>query len=322
MNKKKIIKLLKVVLPILLGVFFIYLSFSSSTPQEREELWQNILNAKPFFIGLSLLCGFLSHLSRAYRWKYLLEPLGYQIKFRNSFMAVMSAYLANLGIPRSGEVLRAATITTYENIPFEKNFGTIISERMIDLVMLLLIVGITLLWQTETLLQVFETYQINPLFTFGALIILIALGVLFLKLIKNSTHPLLQKIKKLGSGILKGIKSVLKLKHKVAFFLHTIFIWTMYITMFFLIKFAVPGAEEIPFAAIMVAFVVGSFAISITNGGIGVYPVAIGAVLLLYGIPKQTGEAFGWVIWGSQTLLNIVLGGLSMLLLPILNRKK
>ena len=140
MPSKKLINFAKTILPLLLGVFLIWYSLSSASPAEREELWNNILLADLKWVFLSLFFGLLSHASRAYRWKYLLEPMGYRPQFANSFMAVMGGYLANLGVPRSGEVLRGATISTYEDIPFEKAFGTIVSERIADLVMLMLIV--------------------------------------------------------------------------------------------------------------------------------------------------------------------------------------
>lgn len=319
--KKNALNVLKITLPLALGVFLIWYSISSATPAERAKLWENIAQANPFWIGLSLFCGLLSHLSRAYRWNYLLEPLGYKLKFSNSFMAVMISYLANLGIPRSGEVLRGATITTYEKVPFEKGFGTIISERMADLCMLMLIVSITALLQTDNLLTYFSVNKINPFMGIIILLVLLILGLLFIKLIRHSSNKILMKIREFAVGILEGMKSILYLKHKKSFIFHTFFIWIMYVLMFYLMKFAVPQTSGLQLGAILVAFVVGSFAISLTNGGIGIYPIAIGTVLLWFGIDEQSGEAFGWIIWGSQTLMNIVLGGLSFFLLPVLNRK-
>ncbi|MDR6299587.1 lysylphosphatidylglycerol synthase transmembrane domain-containing protein [Mesonia maritima] len=322
MKKKKGIKILKTLLPLALGVFLIFYSVNSATPAEREKLINNILEADPIWLVLSAFCGILSHLSRAYRWKYLLAPMGYKLRLHNSFMAVMAGYLANLGIPRSGEVLRGATIANYEDIPFEKTFGTIISERVADLIMLLIILGITIFFQANTILPYFQSHNINPFFTIIILLILIVFGIIFLKIIQRSSNPFLMKVKTFGKGILEGMKSILKMKNTFAFLAHTIFIWAMYILMFYLVKFAVPGTTDLSLDAILVAFVIGSFAISVTNGGIGIYPIAIGAVLLLFGIPKEDGEAFGWVIWGTQTLLNLVIGGLSMIFLPLVNPKK
>lgn len=297
-------------------------SFYGFTPSERQKLYQNILQVNPIWIILSISGGLLSHLSRAYRWKFLIEPMGYKLRLSNSFMAVMAAYLANLGIPRSGEVLRGATVATYEKIPFEKVFGTIIAERAADVVMLLIIMISAVLLHTDELLPFFEQYNINPWFSLLVLLGLIGLGLLFLQLIKRSKLPIFIKIKKIATGILQGVKSILHMKKNKAFIAHTIFIWVMYVMMFYLLKFAFPATANLPFGAILVAFVVGSFAISITNGGIGLYPIAVGGVLVLFGISKESGEAFGWVVWGTQTMLNIVAGGLSLIFLPIVNRKK
>jgi len=303
-----------------LGVFFILFSFKSSTPEEREILWQNIVRADLFWVICSLVLGVLSHLSRAYRYKFLVNPLGYKIKLSNSFMAVMVAYLANLGIPRSGEVLRGATIASYEGIPFQKAFGTIISERVADLLMLLLVIAVTLLFQYEQLIYFFEANNINPILSILILFFLVFVGFWILKIIINSTSKKLSKLRDFLNGILEGMLSILNMKNSWAFIFHTFFIWAMYVGMFFIIKYAVPGTEQLAFSSILVAFIVGSFAISVTNGGIGVFPVAIGAVLIFFGISKQDGEAFGWIVWGTQTLLNIVLGGLSLIFLPILNK--
>ena len=295
---------------------------NSATPLEREQIWDNITSAHPGWIFLSLIFGLLAHLSRAYRWKFLLEPLGYVPRFRNSFMAVMVGYLANFGIPRSGEVLRAVTISGYDDIPFEKAFGTIISERVADFVMLMLIIGIVFLLQTEYLLTYFIENEINPLITIGILFMLLGIGVMILKFIKRAKTGILLKVKTFAKGLLEGMRSILKMKKKGAFLFHTMFIWIMYILMFYILIYTIPETSQMEIGVVMVAFVVGSFAISATNGGIGVYPVAIGASLMLFDISKESGEAFGWITWGTQTLLVIIIGGLSFLFLPILNDKK
>ena len=274
------------------------------------------------WVLLSIFLGILSHLSRAYRWKYLLEPLGYHPRLGNSFMAVMAGYLANLGVPRSGEILRGASISTYEEIPFDKAFGTIVSERIADLVMLVIITTVALLIQTEHLINYFDAHEINPFISIGILFALILLGIIVLRLIKSSSHPFMVKIRNFARGLLEGMRSILKMRRKTAFWIHTVLIWVLYILMFYVIKFSIPETVTLGWPGIMAAFIVGTFAISTTNGGIGVYPIAMGAVLLLFGIDQQAGKAFGWIMWGSQTLMVIVLGGLSLLFLPLFNRKK
>ncbi len=320
--KPKLLRLLRTAGPLLLGVLLIWYSIGSATPLEREILWEHIRMANPIWIGISLFCGVLSHLSRAYRWKYLLEPMGYRPRLANSFMAVMGGYLANYGVPRSGEVLRGATLSTYEDVPFDKAIGTIVSERIADLVMLLLILGFGMIIQTDDLLAYITGGNLNPLTGILVLLVLIVIGILGLVVIKRSNLAVAKKIRSFAKGILEGMRSILRMEKKAAFIFHTVFIWLMYMAMFYVVKFTIPETAELSMAGIMAAFIVGSVAISTTNGGIGVYPIAIGAVLLLFGINKQAGEAFGWILWGSQTLMVIVLGGLSLLLLPVFNQRK
>jgi len=309
--------------PILIGVGLIWYSLSSMSEDSRQTLWQNIKNANPYWVALSLSLAVLSHFSRAYRWKFLLEPLGYKPKLMNRFLAVMVAYIANLGIPRSGEVLRGATLSTYEGVPFQKAFGTIISERVADLVMLMIIIGMAFFSQSGNMLNYFEEYNINPFLPIAILVTLIILFVVFLKLIKYAKNSFLIKVKDFAQGVLEGIKSILYMKKKKEFLFHTFLIWGLYLLMFWVIKFAVPNMEDTSWGIILVAFVAGSFSMSTTNGGLGLfpYPIVVGAIFVFSGIAKEDGEAFGWVIWGAQTILNIILGGISLIILPIYNRK-
>ncbi|MBQ0733995.1 lysylphosphatidylglycerol synthase transmembrane domain-containing protein [Aquimarina celericrescens] len=316
----RLVKILKIILPLALGVFLIWYSIASATPEERQKTLEYISQADPKWIILSLIMGILSHLSRAYRWNFLLQPIGYSAKLSNSFMAVMVGYLANLGIPRSGEILRGGTISTYENIPFKKAFGTIISERVIDLVMLLLIIGITLLFQSKDLFFYLEEKIAGKFIILVAFIVLILLGIIFLKILKTTQNSFLIKIRDFGYGILEGIKSISKIKQKGAFVFHTLLIWTLYVGMFYVVKFTVPETASLTIGPILATFIAGSIAMSTTNGGIGAFPIAIAAILLLFDVEKPAGEAFGWILWGSQTAINIIVGALSFLFLPIVNR--
>lgn len=318
----KLVKYLKAILPLSLGVFLIYYSINSATPEERERTYQYIINADLFWILLSVSMGVLSHFIRAYRWQFLLEPLNYSIKLSNSYMAIMAGYLANLGIPRSGEVLRGATIASYEKTSFEKVFGTIVTERVIDLLMLLIVIIITLVFQFDLLMSFFNDKIASPFISFAILIALIFVGVLGLKILKKSNHPFIKKVYLFGQGILEGIRSISLMKKKNTFIICTILIWILYVGMFYAVKFSIPETSTLTISAILVAFIAGSIAMSTTNGGIGVFPIAIASALVLFGIEKQAGEAFGWVIWGSQTAINILLGALSFILLPVLNREK
>ena len=317
---KKIKKILFILLPIFLGVFLVYIYIAKFTHDELEQIVYNLKNANYWWILLSLFFGILSHLSRAYRWHFMLAPLGYKPKYSNSIMAVLLAYLLNLVIPRSGEIARAATLAKYENVPFEKGFGTIVAERISDIMMLLIILSIVFFYQADLIISYFS--GVNPTNKIIILVLFFGLAYAGIKLIKKSTHPFLIKMRTFINGLIEGVGSILKMKKKGAFIFHTIFIWLMYIAMFWAVTFTVPETSHLTFEALLVGFIAGAVAMSITNGGFGAYPVFVATALSLYGINKEAGASFGLLMWISQTLMVLTFGGLSFLFLPILNREK
>ena len=159
--KKNLLKTLKTLGPIAFGLFLIWYTYSNTSAADRTLIYDYIISADPLWVGLSLVIGVLSHVSRAIRWNYLLDPLGYQPRLTSNILVILMGYFANLGIPRSGEILRATALTTYENVPFQKGFGTIITERVIDLFMLLLVVVLGLVLQTDVLLDFFAQKGIS-----------------------------------------------------------------------------------------------------------------------------------------------------------------
>jgi uncharacterized protein (TIRG00374 family) len=292
----------------------------SKTP--LDELIEYFKKADYTWVSIGVLCGILSHLSRAYRWQYMLEPLGHKPKYLNSAMAVFIAYLANLGIPRSGEALRALTLTNYEEVPFEKGFGTIVAERVADLIILLIVIGVTLYLQFDFIWNIL-TKNLDSTKIFLLLALAIVGGITVIIFIKKAKKGFALKIKNFILGIYEGATSILKMKNKWAFIFHTLFIWAMYILMFYVTMLSVAELEgKVPLGAILIAFIAGSFSIAVTNGGTGAYPLAIAAAFTLFGIERGPSEGFGWIMWASQTLMIIVMGGLSFLYLPIFNREK
>ncbi len=306
----------------MLGVFLIGYSYSITSQEDRKNIVEAIKEADYFWVLISLLLGFLSHFFRAVRWNLLLKPIGYQPRLINNIMAIFAAYLANLGIPRSGELLRATTISTYENIPFQKGFGTIIAERVIDVIMLLLIVLITGILQTEIILDYFAAKQINytKIITIGC--VALVFGSLFYYFIKKARSGFLVKIKHIVQGLIEGVSSVFQMKNNLLFILYTLAIWLLYIAMFWVVKFSIPETADLPVSAILAAFVAGAFAMTATNGGIGLYPIAVSNILLIYGVSKTAGDAFGWIMWSSQTIMVVLFGALSFLFLPVFNKNK
>lgn len=314
---------LKKTIPLALGGFLIWVSLSKLTEEDIQSVKNSFQTANYWWVLLSLLLGVLSHFSRAYRWKFMLEPLGYKPRFLNSAMAVIIAYLVNLGIPRAGEISRAAVLAEYEDVPFEKGFGTIVAERVADLIMYALFILLAFFAQ-YTLIKdkLSEKLPENPLYTISVLIAVIIGVFLLLRWIKKSQHPFNIKIKTFLSGIVVGIKSIFTMKKKWAFLFHTIFIWTMYILMLYVAKFALPETANLSINAVLISFVIGTFSYAATNGGIGAYPIAIQSALLLYGVSEIAGLSFGWIMWSSQTIMVLVFGGLSFLFLPIYNRNR
>lgn len=308
----------KVLIPLLLGVALVWYSLSQIS---IDELVQYFKKANYTWVIAGVFFGFLSHASRAYRWKFMIEPMGYKLRFSNSFMAVMAAYLINYTIPRAGEISRATILSNYEGVPFEKGFGTIVAERVADMVIMLSIICITLLLEFDYIYQFFAE-RFDPLKIALGLGVLVILFIGFLFFINRSNHKIAVKIRGFVKGLVEGVMSIFKMKQKWAFIFHTLFIWTMYVMMFYVTSFALEETSGIPFAAILIGFIAASFSIAATNGGVGSYPEAIVLAFMLFNLPEDSSRAFGWIIWSSQTLLIVVLGGLSLIYLPIFNRTK
>ena len=318
----KIKKISFITLPIALGVFLIWYSLAKLTPTDIQSIKTSFQTANYWWVGLSLLFGILSHLSRAYRWQFLLEPLGYKPRFANSVMAVLIAYFLNLFIPRSGEVARAASIKKYEKIPFEKAFGTIVAERVADVIMLFFIIGVAFLLQTELIgSYIFKNNDESSLiFKIVFLTLFLTIGFFTYRFLKKSKHPLIVKIMSFVTGLLDGIKSIKTMQKKWKFMGHTFFIWAMYVLMFYAVTFALPETTNLPAAAIIVGFVVGGLSMALTNGGLGSYPIFVASALILYNVEENPARAFGWIMWTAQTIMVILFGGLSFLLIPIYNK--
>lgn len=307
-----------------MGVFLIWYSWSQLTSNDILSIKNSFKTANYWWVVLSLVCGVLSHVSRAYRWQFLLEPLGYKPKLANSVMTVLMAYLLNLFVPRSGEFARAASIKKYENIPFEKAFGTIVAERVTDVIMLLIIMGIAFYLQTDLLSSYIFKDDGQSSF-YSKIIIFVVLpiiGFATFKSLQKSSNPIIHKLIEFINGLLDGVKSIFSMKKKWKFLFHTLFIWAMYLLMFYVVTFALPETTNLPFGAIIVGFVVGGLSMALTNGGLGSYPIFVASALILYKVDENPARAFGWIMWTAQTIMVILFGGLSFLLIPIYNKYK
>ena len=316
---KKLKSYIKILLPISIGIFCIFFSFRNISFTDFTKYFYEI-NYLWVFVGIFL--GALSHISRSYRWKYLIEPLGYKLGFINSVLAVFSAYLINYTIPRAGDVARATMISKYEKIPLDKTLGTIVAERAVDVICILTIIATGLIFEfnriSEKLISLIENTEISVVIIYVGVIILI----LFVsnRVLRKSKYY--KSILNFFSGIIEGLTIIFKMEKRVPFILHSIFIWLMYILMFWATSMAFFELHEVAFYQFMISFTLAAISIMISNGGIGIYPLAVEESLGWYGVQSTTGLAFGWVSWLSQTMMVIIFGGLSLFILPFINRKK
>ena len=323
--KKSFITCLKIIIPLGIGLYLTWFFISNLSISEQEDLKNAFVVADYSFIFYSIIMMLLSHMSRAYRWKYMLKPLGHEPKFWTMYHSVMIGYLLNLTIPRSGEVARAGYYAKFEKrASFDKVFGTIIVERFIDMIMLGLVFSVTIYLQKDIAAfnEIKETgqdkssvpawisyvyYALGGLMVFGAIALFIS-------------NKLKEKVLVLIKGVWEGVKTIFKLKQRFAYIGHTLFIWACYIGMIWVCSFTLPETANLSVNAVFAAFVVGAVAISATPGGIGLYPLMVSAVLIqLYGI--ENAGSFSMLAWTALTLFTIILGLVSLVALPFISNK-
>jgi len=333
--KRNIVSALKILFFLAIGIFFIWIFLRKLTPDQKHEIWVSFISANYFWLVLSIMLGVLSHVIRAYRWNSLLEPMGYKPKIKNTFFAVMVGYLANTALPRLGEVTRCGVLNKYENIPMSKSFGTVLVERSLDLVVFVLLFFFNLflfydklnIYVDEKIYQPLsekfdiESSSVLLLYLAGAIVLLVFLAFVLLR--KRFRHyKIYQKMKELLMGFWHGLWAVTHIKRPFLFVFQTIMIWFLYYLMIYVCFFAMPQTSHLGMDAALSLLIFGSIGIMVVQGGIGIYPAIIAETLILYNIPTTYGYALGWLGWTAQTLMIVVTGFISLILLPIFNKKK
>ena len=316
-------KYLKSIIPVSIGLACIYYSASTLSQDDINSIIKSFANAKYSWVFFGVILGGLSHVSRSYRWKYLLKPLGYNISFLNSVLAVFSGYLINYTIPRAGDVARGTIAYKYEGIPLEKGLGTIVAERAVDVlcISILIIIGLFINYEliSEKLLDASSFINIKFLFLAG---IILASILFFILRKQNNTLPIISKLQEFFKGLYEGFMIIFKLENKWLFIFHSIFIWLMYVLMFLVTTKAIAELPDLSFSIILISFILASLTIMFTPGGIGAYPLAVQLSFSWFGISSVSSLSFGWIMWTSQTLMIIIFGGLSLIILPFVNDKK
>lgn len=319
-----------------IGVFFIWIFLHKLTPEQKQEIIQSMRNANYFWVVLAIPLGILSHYIRALRWKMLIETMGYKPRNSNMFFAMIIGYFANLALPRLGEVSRCSVLTKYENVPFNKSFGSVITERAFDLLIFIVLFFINLALQAERLSGYIEeniykplqdklhlSYNLSGSFSIMALLFIVVSGIIFLVFRKKIlSSKIYIKIKEIVLGFIEGMKSIVKVRNLWLFGFYTFAIWALYLLMAYIVFFSIPASSGLKLDAGLAVLVFGSVGFMVVQGGIGIYPAIVAETLVLYGVASVQGYALGWLIWTSQNLTIVLVGIISLLLLPIVNNRK
>jgi len=309
---------IKILAPVLLGFFFIYLTVNITTAEERLLIWSYIKSAKIEFVIAAMLFGAFADVIRGLRWQFLAKASGHSSNFLVSIASVFMCYSSNLIITRSGEILRATVLSGYNKIPLGKTFGTIAAERVIDMTLSFIILILIWMLQYEIII---ESFFDDDFFFYieRNISYIIGLGLAIL-IITSIVLVKINSVKKFFLSIVEGLLSLTKLNRDFPLFiLSTLLIWAFYFTAFYMIKFSIVEFSIIPTELIFPAFVVSVFSISLSNHGLGVYPLAISLFLLEFNINTEIGLAYGWLAWSCQAIITLIFGGLSFFVLPLLN---
>ncbi len=328
--KKTFFSILKYLFFLGIGAFLTWWQISKMTPLQKIQFKESLIHAHYIYILPVFLLTIMAHISRAVRWKILIEPMGYEPKTSNTFYAVMGGYFANTFLPRAGEILRCTLLSKYDKIPVSKLFGTILVERVFDLLCYFLLLIITFLIQIETVSD-FVTGKMSKMTDMGRasslwgilIIILISLAIIFFIsrhiLIKYKEHRLVIKLKGIHLGLKEGFTTILHLKKRKKFIAHSVFIWACYILQVYIGFSALDTTSSLGITAAFSVLSLVTLAMIVSPGGLGAFPVAVQQVLLIYNVDNIS---FGWLMWGVTTAIIIVVGLISFGLLIYQNRRK
>ena len=315
-----------------IGVFFIYWFLLKLDSEQKHAIWQSFLDADYLWVAVAMACSLLSHFVRALRWKLLFKPIGCNPAMNNVFGSVVVAYLANLAFPRAGEVMRCATLRTSDGIPMEKSLGTVVTERLIDTLAFGLVVLIGMLamfgrakdWLYDTLSPHFESLP-NMAMIIGMLLALaVGVFVLYRLFWKRLLHiGIFKKINDLMLGMVDGVKSILHLgwRDTILFISYSVAIYLLYILGGLIIFKAFCETYPLGMNAAFVVYLFGSVGMTFSQGGIGVYPALVQMALDIYGVSVEVGTACGWLLWGSQQVVVILVGAAYLVYFSMIKKK-
>ncbi len=331
--KQKLFSAFRILLFAAIGGFLFWLVIRN---QNLEEIRLKLESANWWWPLLALVFGLVSNIFRSLRWNMLIHPLGYRPRLVNTFFSLMAGYMANLAIPRMGEVTRSAMLSNYGKMPMNKLFGTVVVERVIDVLTIFLLLFLILLIEFEKMSSMATQYvfgpigdKVNLLLSQGIIFYLLVAGIFALVLfvswfyivrIKRSRYYL--KLKDMMRGFADGIKTIGNLKNRNLFLLYTFFIWLMYLLMSYVTFFSFPATTTLGWLAALAVMVFGAFGWAApVQGGFGTFHVIVTQTLVLYGISNNDALAYAILSHATQVFGMLAFGLLALVILPIINRK-
>jgi len=332
--KKKLFTIFQYVVFLGLGFFLAWLSLKNLDSQKRQEIKIAVEHARYWLVVPVFLILISAHMVRALRWKLLINSLGYHPKTQNTFFAVMSGYLINLALPRFGEILKCTLLARYEKVPADKLIGTIILERVIDAITLVLILFITFVIQPDIYTDLINAFFHSPHehhkrkiagWIIAMIIVGIIAGIVILWMIfkKKNLSDLFAVFKRIGRSVWQGVSAVEHLKRRWTFLFYSVLLWFLYFIAGYIGFFALrETSQHVGVDQGLAVLSAGSIGMTIMPGGIGAYPLLIGKTMEIYGLTESISTAFGWILWVVQTGLILIVGIISLVLLPNLNKKK
>jgi len=331
--KKKLFTILQYIIFLGLGIFLAWWSLKDLNREEKEQIRIALSHARYWLIIPVFVILFFSHLVRALRWKLLINSLGYHPRTDNAFFAVMIGYLTNLAIPRLGEILKCTMLARYEKIPAEKLVGTIILERVIDAISLLIVFAVTLAIQPSIYTDLINAFFHSPhdpqkkkipgILIAGTLVGIIVIVVLLWMIIKKKTSAdVIALFKRIGNSVWQGLSAVQHLKRRGLFLFYTLVVWACYFFSTYVGFFALQETQQYGIKETFAVLSAGSVGVIVTPGGIGAYALLIKKTMELYGLEEGIALAFGWILWLVQTFSVLIGGIFSFVAIPYFNKRK
>jgi uncharacterized protein (TIRG00374 family) len=331
LSRKLIFNILKFAIFLSIGILLIWYITKDLTADQKTELWASLSAANYWWVGFSVLIGIASHVARALRWKMMLKPLGTDPRISTTFYAVMVGYLANMAVPRLGEITRCGIVQRYEKVPFDKAVGTLVVERSIDLLCLILATGLLFITQFTLIYDFFNAKVVVPIsekLQFSTTTILILVGsVILLSLatwffIRKFSHTeAYLRLRILILNVRDGVYSIRHMRNFKLFLFYTVFIWVCYFSSAWVALYALSETSGFGPNEALTILVFGTVGIISTPGGIGAYHLIVTETLVaLYGLDRTYAISFSWLAWSCQTIMIIFVALLSLLALSRLNR--